>query len=73
MVYTLLWQSSKCYKSNNTVEERFISYYKTNGITSLKQNVDADHDQIAKIFEEEVNSLLRGKEEKTNKEESKSV
>ncbi len=73
MLYTLLWQSSKCYKSNNIVQERFISYYKTNGITSLKKNVDVDHDQIVKIFEEEVNSLLKGKEERTNKEESKSI
>jgi hypothetical protein len=35
--------------------------------------VDANHDQIAKIFEEEVNSLLRRKQEKTNKEEGKFV
>jgi hypothetical protein len=35
--------------------------------------VDVDHDQIVKIFEEEVNSLLKGKEERTNKEESKSI
>jgi hypothetical protein len=35
--------------------------------------VDADHDQIAKIFEEEVNSLLKRKEERTNKEESKYI
>jgi hypothetical protein len=32
-----------------------------------------DHDQIAKIFEEEVNTLLKTKEEKTNKEENKSI
>jgi hypothetical protein len=30
-----------------------ISYYKTNGITSLKKHVDVDHGQISKIFERE--------------------
>ncbi len=28
-----------------------ISYYKTNGITSLKKHVDAKHTNIAKMFE----------------------
>jgi len=40
-----------------------ISYYKTNGITS-KKHVDANHGQIAKIFEEEMNNLLTKKEER---------
>ncbi len=35
-----------------------ISYYKTNGITSLKKHVVTYHGQIAKIFEEEMNNLL---------------
>jgi len=30
-----------------------ISYYKTNGITSLKKHVDVDQGQIVKIFEKE--------------------
>jgi len=38
-----------------------ISYYKTNGITSLKKHVDANHGQIAKIFEEEMNNFLTRK------------
>jgi hypothetical protein len=31
-----------------------ISYYKTNGITSLKKDVDAKHTVIAKMFEEKI-------------------
>jgi hypothetical protein len=41
-----------------------ISYYKTNGITFLRKHVNANHGQIAKIFEEEVNNLFIGKEER---------
>jgi hypothetical protein len=41
-----------------------ISYYKTNEITSFKKHVDVDHNLIAKMFEEEVNSLLKGREER---------
>jgi hypothetical protein len=37
-----------------------ISYYKINGITSLKKHVDAKHTVIANFFEE-VNSLLKGR------------
>jgi hypothetical protein len=41
-----------------------ISYYKTNGITFLKRNMDVDHFFIAQMFEEEVNSVLRNVEER---------
>jgi hypothetical protein len=36
----------------------------TNGITSLKKHVNVDHSIKAKMFEEEMNSPLRGKEDK---------
>jgi hypothetical protein len=36
-----------------------IIYYTTNGITSLKKHVDANHFIIAKIFEEEIKDPLR--------------
>jgi hypothetical protein len=39
-------------------------YYKTNGITPLKKHVDVDHSLITQTFEEEVNSLLRGNDER---------
>ncbi len=41
-----------------------ISYYKINGIISLKKHVDAKHIVIAKMFEKEVNFLLKGIEER---------
>jgi hypothetical protein len=44
-----------------------ISYYKTNGITSLKKHVDAKHTIIAKMFEEEVIFLLKGRKKKPTK------
>jgi len=40
-----------------------IFYYKTNGIMYLEKHVDAKHIGIAKMFEEKVNSLLKGKKE----------
>jgi hypothetical protein len=41
-----------------------ISYYKTNGITFLKKHVAAHHAIVSKRFEEEMNSLMQGKEDK---------
>jgi hypothetical protein len=41
-----------------------ISYYKTNEITSFKKHVDVDHSFITQMFEEEVNNLLKGIEER---------
>ncbi len=56
---------------NSKIQTRkeLIFYYKTNGITFLKKLVDVEHTVIAKLFEEEVNSLPKGREEKqpTNK------
>jgi len=50
--------------SRTQARKGLISYYKTNGITSLKKHVDAKHTIIVKLFEEKINSLLKGKEEK---------
>ncbi len=41
-----------------------ISYYKTNGITSLKKHVDVNHFLIYKKIEKEVNSLMKGNVER---------
>jgi hypothetical protein len=41
-----------------------ISHYKINGITSFLKHVDVDHNLIAKMFEEKVNSLLKGRKER---------
>jgi len=37
-----------------------ISYYKTSGITCLKKHVDAYHLENLKIFEKEVNFVMKG-------------
>ncbi len=49
--------------SRTQAKKGLISYYKKNGITSLKKHVDVEHIVIAKLFEEEVNSLLKGRKE----------
>jgi hypothetical protein len=54
-------------KFENSSKEGLISYDKTNGITFLKKHVDANHTIIAKMFEKEVNSLLKGRRKTTNK------
>jgi predicted alpha/beta-fold hydrolase len=36
-----------------------ISYFKTNEINNLKKHVDANHDMLAKKFDEEVNSYVK--------------
>ncbi len=38
--------------------------YKRNGITSFKKHVDAKHIIIVKMFEKEVNSLLKGRKKR---------
>jgi hypothetical protein len=40
------------------MKKGLISYYKTNGITSLKKHVDVDHSFIAQTFEEKMINLL---------------
>jgi hypothetical protein len=50
-------------KFKNSNKEGLISYYKINPRTSLK-HVDTDHTIIAKMFEKETNSLLKGREER---------
>jgi hypothetical protein len=41
-----------------------ISYYKINGITHVRKHVDVDHVIVVKMFEEEVNSLMKGTKER---------
>jgi hypothetical protein len=54
-------------KFKNSSKEGLISYDKTNGITFLKKHADTNHTIIAKMFEKEVNSLLKGRRKTTNK------
>jgi hypothetical protein len=51
---------------NKIIKSRkgLIFYYKTSEITCLKNHVDANHVILYKIFEEEVNSFLKGSVER---------
>ncbi len=42
------------------LRKELISYYKTNGITSLKKYVNVDHVIVAKTFKEKMNSSMKG-------------
>jgi hypothetical protein len=42
------------------IRNELISYYKTNGITSLKKYVDVDHAIVAICFKEKMNSSMKG-------------
>ncbi len=67
-------QSMKCIICNNNLvlffnfktqaKKGLIIHNTTNGIITLKNHVNADHSIIVKIFEEELNSPLKGKVEK---------
>jgi len=39
--------------------KQIISYYKTNGIMTLKKHMVVDHVMIPKKFEEEINNLVK--------------
>jgi len=54
-----------CNKRTNA-RKGLISYYKTNGITPLKNHVDAYHVVLNKKSEEKVNKSLRGIVERFN-------
>ncbi len=45
-------------------KQGLIIYNTTNGITTLKKHVNANDSIIAKMFEKEINSLVRGDVEK---------
>ncbi len=60
-----------CYNSSilfcnlkTQARKNLIIYNTTNGITTLKKQVNANNYIIAKMFEEEINNLVRGKVEK---------
>jgi hypothetical protein len=47
------------YNPRTKKRRRNITYFKKNGITTLKKHLDANHVILAKRFEEEVNFPLR--------------
>jgi hypothetical protein len=46
------------------LKKRFISYFKSNGITTFKKHVDVEHTLRTKKFKEEVNNLVKSGLEK---------
>jgi hypothetical protein len=52
------------YNPRTKKRKGIITYFKKNGITTLKKHVDANHDVLAKRFEEEVKFPLRNIVEK---------
>jgi hypothetical protein len=66
LINTQIMRHILCYKRpiigiNPRMQARkgMNSYYKTNGITSLKIHVDTNHSFIAQMFEEDVNNILK--------------
>jgi hypothetical protein len=63
-LYPLLSKTYNRNKFKNSRRKGLIFYCKTNGITSLKKHVDAKHTVITKMFKEEINFLLKRREER---------
>jgi hypothetical protein len=53
--------------------KQIISYYKTNGIMTLKKHVVVDHVMIPKKFEEEINNLVKPDERQPTKKKTQSI
>ncbi len=47
------------YIPKTKLRKGLISYYKINGISTLKKHADAKHGLLVKTFDEEGNSLMR--------------
>ncbi len=60
----LCYKTHVLYNPRKKLRKRLISYYKTNGIPTLKKHVDVEHNLLAIFFNEEVNSLVRSQVEK---------
>jgi hypothetical protein len=63
-LYPLLLRTYNTNKFENSSKERIDFLLQANGIIFLKKHVDVNHNFIAKMFEEEINFLLKGKEER---------
>jgi hypothetical protein len=58
-MHCILYYQKPIIGINSQARKGLISYFKTNGITSFKKHLDVVH-IIAKMFEEEINFLLKG-------------
>lgn len=64
LCYILCYQTLACGINLRTqARKELISYYKTYGITSFTKHVDINHMLITKEFNEEMNNLLKEREE----------
>ncbi len=51
----LSYKTPLLYNPRTKLRKGLISYYKTNGILTLKKHVDVKHDLLAKKLDEEMN------------------
>jgi hypothetical protein len=68
----LCYDTHVLYNPRTKTRKGLISYYKTNGILTLKMHVDAKHSLLAKKLDEEVNSSIRtqGERQPTKKRQN---
>jgi len=64
MRFHLCYNTHVLYNPRTKTRKGLVSYYKTNGILTLKMHVDAKHSLLAKKLDEEVNSSIRTQGEK---------
>jgi len=72
MRFHLCYKTHVLYNPRTKLRKGLISYYKTNGILTLKKHVDGKHNLLAKKLDEEVNNLVRtqGERQPTKKKQS---
>ncbi len=56
MRYHLCYKTPMLYNPRTKLKKGLISYYKTNGISTLKKHVDVKHHLLANKLDEEMNS-----------------
>ncbi len=52
------------YNPRIKLRKGLISYYKTNGISTLRKHVDSKHNLLVKKFDEQANSFVKTKVER---------
>ncbi len=60
----LCYKTHVLYNPRTKLRKGLISYYKINGISTLKKHVGVEHNLLAKKLNEEVNNSLRSQVEK---------
>ncbi len=73
MKYHLCSKTLVLYNLRTKLRKGLISYYKTNGISTLKKHADVEHSLLAKTLGEEVNNLMKTQVEKQPTTKRKNV